>query len=298
MDNARASFRDLLRRWGLPPSKNLLNLVEKATQQGWNSTLFLDRVRHTPDYAQKYPGIQWNKGMTEGTYLSTFNQYKNIAAQAGVEFGRNDFAKALKRGVTPQEFTDRTAAIKSIDQWGPMWQTFSDTLAARGLGPPKGLSKQDLANFVMRLGPKEWEKVYDETFMTAGLERVAGLQVGKTGVPGSDSPYAITRGDMLDIVKQVESLSMGSFDPAKLDFVKIGTDLRKFKPEYLARYGVTARDILELEVGGPRAADIAVKAQRIIDTQKAATQPQAVPQYAQGVGQKAQQVNQQLPQSQ
>jgi len=286
----------MVRRWGLPPSKNLLNLIEKAVMQGWNSSLFLDRLRHTPEYAQKYPGIQWKDGMTEGTYISTFNQYKNLAAQSGVQFTRVDFAKALKRGVSPQEFSDRVSAIKSIDRWGPMWQTFSDVLAARGLAPPKGLSKQDLANFVMRLGPKAWEKVYDETFLTAGLERVAGLQVGKSGIPGQDTPYAITRGDMLDIVNQVESLSGGTFDPAKLDYAKIGADLRKFKPEYLARYGLTPRDILEVEVGGPRAADIAVKAQRIIDTQTAATQPQAVPQYAQGVGQQAQQ-NSNLPQS-
>ncbi len=292
MDNARASFREMVRRWGISPSKNVLNLIEKAIQAGWNSSLFLDRLRHTPEYAQTYPGIQWKKGMTEGTYLSTYNQYKNLAAQAGESFSREAFAKALKRNVSPQEFSDRVAAIKSIDRWGPMWQTFSDVLAARGLAPPKGLSKQDLANFVMRLGPKAWEKVYDETFLTSGLERVAGLQVGKSGIPGQDTPYAITRGDMLDIVNQVESLTKGGFDPAKLDFAKIGADLRKFKPEYLSRYGITPRDILEVELGGPKAADIAVKAQRIIDTQQAATQPQAVPQQALGAQQP------QLPQTQ
>jgi hypothetical protein len=297
MDNARAAFREMLRRWGLPPSKNLLNLIERATQQGWNSSLFIDRLRHTKDYVQKYPGIQWKQGMTEGTYTSEFNQYKNIAAQAGVQFGRLDFAKALKRGVTPDLFQERVAAIKSIDRWGPMWQTFSDVLAARGLGPPKGLSKQNLADFVMHLGPKKWEKVYDETFLTAGLERVAGIQVGKDPIPGQDTPYGITRGDMLDIIKQVESLSMGSFDPAKLDFAKIGADLRKFKPEYLARYGLTPRDIVEVELGGPRAADIAVKAQRIISTQEAATQPTATPQSSQQVGQRSEQKNLELPQS-
>jgi hypothetical protein len=298
MENARASFRELIRRWGLPPSKNLLNLIEKAVQGGWNSTAFLDRVRHTPEYAQKYPGIQWKDGMTEGTYLSEFNSYKNTAQAAGVDFTREDFAKVLKRGVSSAEFTDRVAAIQSIDRWGPMWQYFSETLAARGLGPPKGLSKQDLANFVMKLGPKAWEKVYDETFLTAGLERVAGIQVGKDFVPGQTTPYAITRGDMLDIVKQVEALSKGSFDPAKLDFTKIGAELRKFQPQYLARYGITPRDVVEMELGGPRAADIATKAERVLKTQDAFNAPRAVPQSSQGVGQQGEQMAQQLPQSQ
>ena len=295
-ENARAAFRELIRRWGLAPSKNLLNLIEKAVQSGWNSTLFLDRVRHTPEYAEKYQGIRWREGMTEGTYLATFNQYKNIAKTAGVEFNRGDFAKVLKRGVSTQEFSDRVSAIKAIDRWGPMWQYFSETLAARGLASPRGVSKKDLADFVMRLGPKAWEKVYDETFITAGLERVAGLQVGKEGNPGAPSDYTITRGDLLNIVKQVESLSMGSFDPAKLDYAKIGTELRKFDTKYLADYGVTTKDILELELGGPRAADIAVKAQRILDTQNAAVAPRATPNNN-ALGQRSQQVSQGLPQS-
>jgi hypothetical protein len=271
-------------------------MIEKATLQGWSSTMFLDRVRHTPDYVKKYPGIQWKDGMTEGSYLSEFNQYKNLAQSAGVKFSREDFAKALKRGVSPQEFEDRTLAIKSIDRWGPMWQYFSETLAARGLVGPKGASKKDLADFVMKLGDKRWEKVYDETFLTAGLERVAGITVGKTGVPGVDTPYSISRGDLLTIVNQVESLSMGAFDPAKLDFTKMGVELRKYRPEYLQRYGVTEKDIIEMELGGPRAAAIAEKGQRVLATQEATTAPQATPQSSTQVGQRSQQREQELPQ--
>jgi hypothetical protein len=272
----------------MPRSKNLLNLIEKATQQGWSQTIFLDRVRHTPDYVKKYPGIQWRDGMTEGSYLSTYNQYRNVAQSAGVKFSRVDFAKALKRGVEPQEFSDRVEAIKSIDRWAPMWQYFSEALAARGLGPPKGLSKKHLADFVMKLGDKRWEKVYDETFLTAGLERVAGVE----------TPYSISRGDLLNIVKQVEALSMGSFDPAKLDFAKMGAELRKYKPEYLARYDVHEKDIVEMMLGGPRAAAIAEKGQRILATQEAFNAPRATPQSSANIGQRGDQVREQLPQSQ
>jgi hypothetical protein len=298
MENARSAFRELLRRWGIPRSKNLLNLIEKATLQGWSSGMFLERVRHTPDYVKKYPGIQWKDGMTEGTYLNTYNQYRNVAQSAGVKFSREDFAKALKRGVEPQEFADRVEAIKSIDRWAPMWQYFSETLAARGLAGPKGLSKKDLADFVMKLGDKRWEKVYDETFLTAGLERVAGVQVGTDFAPGQETPYSISRGDLLNVVKQVEALSMGSFDPAKLDFAKMGVELRKYKPEYLSRYDITTKDIIEMELGGPRAASIAERGQRVLATQEAFNAPRATPQSSQNVGQRGDSVREQLPQSQ
>jgi hypothetical protein len=254
-------------------------------------------VRHTPDYVKKYPGIQWRDGMTEGAYLSEFNQFKNLAQTAGVKFGREAFAKALKRGITPQEFEDRTLAIKSIDRWGPMWQYFSETLAARGLAGPKGVSKKELADFVMKLGDKRWEKVYDETFLTAGLERVAGIQVGQEGAPGHDTPYSISRGDLLAIVNQVESLSMGAFDPAKLDFTKMGVELRKYKPEYLQRYDISVKDIVEMELGGPRAAAIAEKGQRVLATQEAFTAPRATPQSSTQVGQRGEQKREELPQS-
>ncbi len=276
----------------------MLNMIEKATLQGWSQTMFLDRVRHTPDYVKKFPGIQWREGMTEGTYLNTFNSYKNVAQSAGVKFGREDFAKALKRGVSPQEFADRTEAIKSIDRWGPMWQYFSNALELRGLAPPKGVTKKDLADFVMKLGDKKWEQVYDETFLTSGLERVAGIQVGKEGVPGVDSPYSLARGDLLNIVNQVEALSLGSFDPAKLDFAKMGVELRKYKPEYLARYDLHEKDIIEMELGGPRAASIAEKGQRVLATQEAFNAPRATPQASTQVGQRGDQAREQLPQSQ
>jgi hypothetical protein len=293
LDNARAAFREYLRRWGLPTSKNLLNLIEKAVHQGWNSNFFIDRLRHTPEYVQQFPGIQWRAGMSEATYMSQFNAYKNIAQQAGVNFNRVDFAKAIKRGVSPDEFSDRAAAITSIQRWAPMFGYYADAAAARGMP----VTKKGLADMLMKLGPKKYEKLYDELFLTAGLERVAGIQVGKEGVPGQDTPYAIARGDILDIVKQVEALSMGSFDPAKLDFAKIGIELRKYKPEYLQRYGVTTKDILELELGGPRAASIAEKAQRILSTQEATTAPRATPQSSTQVGQRSQQRQQELPQT-
>jgi hypothetical protein len=174
-----------------------------------------------------------------------------------------------------------------------MFGYYADAAAARGMP----VTKKGLADMLMKLGPKKYEKLYDELFLTAGLERVAGIQVGKEGVPGQDTPYAIARGDILDIVKQVEALSMGSFDPAKLDFAKIGIELRKYKPEYLQRYGVTTKDILELELGGPRAASIAEKAQRILSTQEATTAPRATPQSSTQVGQRSQQRQQELPQT-
>jgi hypothetical protein len=124
------------------------------------------------------------------------------------------------------------------------------------------------------------------------------VQVGTDFAPGQETPYSISRGDLLNVVKQVEALSMGSFDPAKLDFAKMGVELRKYKPEYLSRYDITTKDIIEMELGGPRAASIAERGQRVLATQEAFNAPRATPQSSQNVGQRGDSVREQLPQSQ
>jgi hypothetical protein len=57
----------------------------------------------------------------------------------------------------------------------------------------------------------------------------------------------------------------------------IGARLRQFKPSYLAAQGVSGKDLLEMELGGPRAAAIAEKADRILKQQEAFYQQRALP---------------------
>lgn len=303
-ESVYASFREILRRWGIPVSKNMLNLIQKAVKQQWNSTLFLDHLRHTPDYHQKFPGIPYGTGMTEASYNAQYTSYRNEAKSIGENFSRQMFARALKHGVTPEEFSGRVKAIDSILKWSPMMEGFKETLAANGfVDKAKNVTQGSLMKMAMGLGPKKWEELWQETVVGINMERVAGVTVGTppagwgVGVPnssGGGSPQAnadhdfmhVSRNEMLTIINQVESLTPGFEveDVTGQQWRDIGARMRQFKGQYLAKYGIDAKDLLEMELGGPRAAVIADKSQRVLKEQEAFFDPRATPQEAQQVG--------------
>lgn len=296
------SYRDILRRWGIRPDKNLLNLIERAARSMWTTTQFVDRLRHTPEYRQQFRGIQWRTGMTEGQYNQTFAQYKARAQDIGEMITRREFSKLLRRGVTFDEFSDRVDALNAIEEYAPLWKQFKFELEQSGVRVPGGdLTKKELTKFLMGLGSPKWEQVWERVYLTTQLEKVAGIGVVEQGKGESATPdaYEITRGDMLKLIKQVEALSPG-FEVESLtgkNFAEIGTRLRAMKPQYLQRFGLTTNDILTMELGGPNAAKIADRAQRLLATQEAFFEPRATPQAAQQVGRPTVPQEEDLPQS-
>jgi hypothetical protein len=277
-----------------------MNLIQKAVKQGWNSTLFIDHLRHTPDYHTKFPGMRYGSGMTEASYNAQYVAYKQQAKLIGENLSRNTFARALKNGVTPEEFAGRAKAIDSILKWSPMMEGFKEVLAANGMvDKAANVTQASLMKMAMGLGPKKWEELWQETVVGVNLERVAGITVGEPPKgwgtsPGGGSPQSnvdhdfmrMTRQDMLTIINQVESLTPG-FEVENVSgqqWRDIGMRMRQFKGQYLAKYGISAKDLLEMELGGPRAAVIADKSQRILKEQEAFNDPRAVPMEAQQVG--------------
>ena len=283
--NLRASFRDVLRRWGLPSSKNLMNLMERGIRSGWTTTDFVDQLRHTPEYRKHFRGIRWREGMTEGTYLSTYSQYKARAQDIGVKLDKTSFAKLIKRGTTFDEFSDRVDAISSINQNAPLFAQFQAELQARGIAGKT--NKKHLAKFVQGLGPKKWETVWERAFVTNSLEQVSGINVVGEGEQSKPDSYEISRNDMLNIIKNVESMSPG-FEVESLsgrDFAEIGNRVRAHDMQYLRRYGLTTADLVEMELGGRNAVQTREKSERILGEQEAFLEPRALPQTAQQVGQ-------------
>lgn len=303
-ETAFASFREVLRRWGIPASKNMLNLIQKAVKQGWGSTLFIDHLRHTPDYHEKFPGIRYGVGMTEASYNAMYKQYRDQAKSIGEQLSRKTFARAIKNGVTPEEFAARTKAVDSILKWSPMMEGFKETLAANGFtDKAENITQRDLMKFAMGLGPKKWEALWQETVVSTNLERVAGMTVGSppkgwgknapnkfgggSGIESVDHDWMhISRNDLLTVINQVESLSPGFEveDISGQEWRDMGVRMRKYKGNFLAKYGVNAKDMLEMELGGPRAAAIATKGEAILAEQEAYAQPRATPMEAQQVG--------------
>ncbi len=288
MQNLRASYLDLLRRWGIVGhglTKNLLNLVEKAMQGQWSSTFFMAQVRHTPEYHKQFFGIRLKDGMTEGQYLSTYAQFRARAQDVGMKFTKNEFARTLKRGLSFEEFSDRVDAVQTFEQYQPMWNQFKVVLQERGINVPDKHFKKEMTKFIMGRGSKQWEQVWQETYLTANLEKVAGVSVIEKGKGESATPDAleIGRGDLLSIIKQVEGLSGGKFDVESLTpqaFADLGDKLRKYNLSYMRRYGLDYKDLIQAELGGNNAAAIRAKGAKILAEQEGFLQPRALP----GVG--------------
>ena len=286
LERLRASFQEILRRWGFRPDKNLMNLMEQGVRRMWSTTQFMDQLRHTPEYRKQFKGITWRTGMTEGQYLSAYAQYKARAADIGEKITKKEFGKLLKRGVDFNEFSDRVNAIQSIDQYSPLWKQFQFELEAAGVRAPGGdLTKKELADFVMGLGSKKWETIWQRAFLISSLERVAGIEVvePRKGEEATPDSYSLMRKDVLQILRQVEALNPGrdlEKELASRDFAALGQKLRSFGMQYLQRYGLETKDIVTMELGGPNAAKIAEKAERILKEQEAFFEPRAVSQAA------------------
>ena len=282
MERLRVAYQEILRRWGLKASKNLLNLMERGIRGQWSTTQFVDMLRHTPEYRKQFRGIRWRTGMTEGQYLSTYAQYKARAQDIGERFSRKMFAKTLKNGLTFEEFSDRVDAVQTIDQFAPMWAGFQQALELRGIALPGGkLTKKELQKFIMGLGDKRWEEIYEESILTTNLEQVAGIDVTarRAGEKVTDT-YGITRRGLLQIVRQVEALTPGfeMEDISSQEFAAIGARIRQYDAGYLQRYGLSTKDLLQMELGGPGAAETAAKAKRLLATQEAFYEPRATTQ--------------------
>lgn len=273
-----ASYREIIRRWGLPASKNLLNLMERGARARWSTTQFMDMLRHTPEYRQNFRGIRWRTGMTEGQYLSTFAQYKAAYQDVGGHLTRRQFGRLLKKGVTYEEFGDRVAAVQSMRTYQPMWQSFLQALELNGI--EKNVSRKALGKFIMGLGPVKFERLFQEAYATTQLEEVAGIEVtapraGETATPDS---YGLTRKALLNIIRQAEALNPG-FEVEKLsgqEFAAIGADLREHDINYMQRYGLSTAEYIKMRFGGPGAAETADLSKRILATQEAFLEPRAV----------------------
>ena len=281
MARLRTTYEEVLRRWGMKADKNLLNLIERGVRGQWSTTQFMNFLRQTPQYRQHFRGIQWRVGMTEGQYNSTFAQYRDRAADIGERLSRKEFALALRKGKSYEEFSDTINAIQSLSTYAPFWTQFQQELELRGVDVPgKKLTKGEMVKFIMGLGPKKWETLFQEVYITTQLEKVAGIQVvaRRAGEVAAPDSYDITRGDITKIIRQVEALNPGREleELGGVDFAEIGSFVKQHSIAYLQRYGLGVADLISSKLGGVGAADTAEKSRRILATQEAFNEPRAV----------------------
>jgi hypothetical protein len=270
--NLRSSFLEVLRSWGIGITPNLDKLVNRGVNAQWSTTTFLQYLRKTNEYGEQFPGIQWKRGMTEATYNMQFDAYFNLGQDVGYKLDRDAFGFLLKKGVEPTEYQARIQAIDRIDQYRPLFNQFEEVLRLRGLLRPKEqLKKKDLADFVMGVGSKQWEAVWEEASFSEGLEN-AGFFIqtkgGKKFVGNEE--FGIGRKALLRTIRAIESTGVQVESATTQDFVELAALVETAFPlSQIYKSGIKKTDLIQLKFGGPKAPQVALRVQRLLNTHAA-----------------------------
>ena len=225
--NARASFDELLRSWGVPLTPAVNNFVAMAARKQMSGDAFMAAIRKTKAYAKAFPGIMRPDGvlrMSESEYQSGFDAIKDFGASIGREMDRNDYATALKSGNSIAEIKQKWGAIDSLNTNRQILDEFVAYRQAQGLSAPK--NRDDLLKFVMGMGPREWEIGYDTAVMSA-KSKTAGLEMSFD--------------EIKHVIGQIETSGLGdSQDITPEVFAKVRDNLRHVGT--MKAYGLRDKD--------------------------------------------------------
>lgn len=243
-------FEAMLRFLGLD-SYEIRNLIETASREQWTPDQFSAAIYSSDTFKREFPGIFRADGsmiMDPFQYRATADQYQAVANRYGISLDPARVGTLIHKNISVNEFADRGEAIARIEENKQYFEAFNKVLEARGMEGFK--SKEDMADFL--LGKKS-AKFYDvwEEVQIGGAAKMAGVNLsGKmirsisNKIPGADT-----------------------MDPAALQqhFQNLAQSLRTALPQSkIQGYGLTKKDLVELEFGGPRQAAIADKVQRVM----------------------------------
>ena len=273
--NAQASFMTYLRSWGMVVTPKLKKLVDAAAKGQWNSQAFLIAVRGTEEYKQKFPGIQWKRGMSEASYNAQYDSYSDRALDAGYRLTKEGFSKVLKKGIDAQEWSLRVQAVKQVKANADLLENFRQFLVDNGqLKPNEKLSAKEVYKLATQRGSPAWVNLWNTASVETGLEGV-GFTVGRNA--------DLTREELKHMLKQPLS-KLGPGESLDMDYAALAQTASEALPaSRLYKSGITKKDLVTMALGGKNAAGIATRVQLAINTARAtASEQSAVPQLNQG----------------
>jgi hypothetical protein len=273
--NAQASFMTYLRSWGMVVTPKLKKLVDAAAKGQWNSQAFLIAVRGTEEYKQKFPGIQWKRGMSEASYNAQYDSYSDRALDAGYRLTKEGFSKVLKKGIDAQEWSLRVQAVKQVKANADLLENFRQFLVDNGqLKPNEKLSAKEVYKLATQRGSPAWVNLWNTASVETGLEGV-GFTVGRNA--------DLTREELKHLLKQPLS-KLGPGESLDMDYAALAQTASEALPaSRLYKSGITKKDLVVMALGGKNAAGIATRVQLAINSARAtASEQSAVPQLNQG----------------
>jgi hypothetical protein len=271
--NAKASYANLLRSWGIPITPAMNQFVTQAATSGMGSAAFLQQVRQTKAYAQVFKGIMMGNGtlrMSESQYIAGYNSAKDYAASVGRNLSTQAYGLAIKNGNSPSEIKEKIQALDSLRTNKDVLQQFNEYLAAKGLVGPKGMTREEALRFIMRQGPVQWEQEWNIASQAAQLAKL-GVDVGKPKT-GSDLSY-----------KELKNLQGNLAPDEQPNYQALAEALKAIPYSQLYGYGLTRKDVTKLAYNAPGADQIAEVATRALAQYRTAvTEPGAQPNLTQG----------------
>lgn len=259
-----ASYEAILAGWLFPDSNGLRQFMHQAAEQGWSTTQFILNLRQTKEYARRFPGIMRENGslrMSESQYIAGYNAAADYAASVGRNFSRQMYGYALRQGNSPAEIKAKINALDQIKEHKDLLGQFNEyLLATREIKKP--LTKAELAKFVMREGPKQFEDAW-ETAQQAGALAQFGVDVGKPKT-GSDVSYKQ--------LKKLQGMLLPGQDP---DYQALSDVLAAMPASQLYGMGLTKKDALAVAYGGARQQAVVDQAKKAVATYAARFEPQA-----------------------
>ncbi len=247
-------MQNMLTGWGIPPTKQLSNLIARMVKAGAGSAQILQSIRKTKDYAQAFPGIRRRDGsmrMSEAQYISGFNTAKDYASTIGRGLSKGAYGMAIKNGNSPSEIKSKLQADDIMKQNSEVFQEFGQYLVDTGVvkKPP---TKEELRKFIMKQGPKAWEKAYQTAYTASQIEKYGGL-----------GDFDIGKGDALGyhgLEKLIKQAPPGT-DPTKIDWREMAKTAAEVLPaSRLYGLGITKTDMIKLQLGTPEAVKIESRA--------------------------------------
>ena len=275
---ALIAWQTLLSQLGIRLSDNMRNLIQHAISGGWSQTEFMWNLRKTPEYEATFPGIMNPNGtmkMTEAQYMALEKSFQETADLYGIHLNRENQALLFEGDVSAREWQQRAMAINRIRENPEAFAQFEAAARAQGLIKGK-FNRKDAYHLAIGEGPTEWYKLLEE-FGARTAAAQAGFDITKHSKLAGY--LDLSRKQVLAINKAVPGLGGEAQMAAAMQ--KLAQDFRQYiGAGHITGFDVTPEDLIQLEFGGPRQAQVADTVARILAAVKARQEPLAQPTFA------------------
>lgn len=250
-DNTAATLQQFLVQAGIPAGA-FSSLIDQAIRLNYTPSEFTLQVYGSPQFENMFPGIFRPDGsmkMTPYEYRQMSDQYVSTARQFGVSGFSQEHVGALIQGdVSMQEFSDRMTAIARIEDYKPAMNQFISLVEQNGGDASELKTDEGLVDFMLGRSSKKFYTLWDQT--------VVGTAAKESGVHISN-----------DLVRRIAKRTPGVADEAQMQagFQELASKIQTLLPlSRINKYGLSKKDLVTLEFGGPNQAHIAKKVDMIV----------------------------------